>query len=157
MYLKLKSFAHHFVIYWLFQNGENENQHQGSHQRETIPDNFVFFFFFFSFCFVLFCFFVFVFCFVYVFWGFFCFLFLFLFCFCCCCFSKIGKAKKSIGWAKYMYVCAWDMCWRNFCNFSLVTKKSKNVKSRSKIALLFKWAPFWNLISKKDNNYVFLK
>ena len=39
------SFAHHFVIYWLFQNGANKNQRQGSHQRETIPDKFVFFFF----------------------------------------------------------------------------------------------------------------
>ena len=56
------NFAQHFVIYWLFQNGASKNQHQESHQRETIPDKFVFFF-------------------------------------------KIGKAKKSIGWAKYMYVC----------------------------------------------------
>ena len=40
-YLK---FAHHFVIYWLFQNGTNKNQHQESYQRETIPDKFVFFF-----------------------------------------------------------------------------------------------------------------
>ena len=38
------SFAHHFVIYWLFQNGVNKNQHQESHQRETIPDNSFFFF-----------------------------------------------------------------------------------------------------------------
>ena len=45
-----------------------------------------------------------------------------------------------------MYVCEWDMCWRNFCNASLVTK---NVKRRSKIARFFIWAPFWNLISKK--------
>ena len=74
-------FAHHFVIYWLFQNDANKNQHQESHQRETIPDKFVFFS------------------------------------------KKIGKAKKSLGWAKYMYVCEWDMCWRNFGNFSLVTKK----------------------------------
>ena len=36
------NFAHHFVIYWLLQNGSN--QHQESHQRETIPDKFVFFF-----------------------------------------------------------------------------------------------------------------
>ena len=47
-------------------------------------------------------------------------------------FFKIGKAKKSIGWAKYLYVCVWDTCWRNFCNFPLVTR---NVKSSSKIAL----------------------
>ena len=46
--------------------------------------------------------------------------------------SKLVRQKKAIGWAKYVYVCVWDMCWRNFCNFSLVTK---NVKSRSKIAL----------------------
>ena len=33
-----------FVIYRLFQNGANKNQHQESHQRETIPDKLVFFF-----------------------------------------------------------------------------------------------------------------
>ena len=38
------NFAYHFVIYWLFQNGANKNQHQESYQRETIPDKFVFFF-----------------------------------------------------------------------------------------------------------------
>ena len=103
------NFAHHFVIYWLFQNSANKNQHQNSYQRETVSDKFVVFF---------------------------------------------KRHKKSIGWAKYVYVCEWDMCWINFCNFSLVTK---NVKSRSKIAPFFKWAPFWNLISKKENNYVFLK
>ena len=69
------SFAHHFVIYWLFQNGRNKKQHQESHQRETIPDKFVFF-------------------------------------------SKLVRQEKSIGWAKYMYVCEWDMCLRIFCNFS---------------------------------------
>ena len=31
----------------------------------------------------------------------------------------------------------------------------KNYKSRSKIAPFFKWAPFWNLISKKENDYIF--
>ena len=46
-------------------------------------------------------------------------------------FSKLVRQKESIGWAKCMYECEWDMCWRNFCNFSLVTK---NVKYRSKIA-----------------------
>ena len=61
-------------------------------------------------------------------------------------FFKIGMAKKSIGWAKYMYVCEGDMCWRNFCNFFPWWLK---IKSRSKIAFFFKWAPFWNLISKK--------
>ena len=81
--MQFLSFAHHFVIYWLFQNGANKNQHQESHQRDTIPDKFVFF-------------------------------------------LKVGKAKKSIGWAKYVHVCEWDTCWRSFCNFSLVTK---NVKS----------------------------
>ena len=35
------NFAHHFVIYWLFQNGANKNQHQDSYQRETVPDKFV--------------------------------------------------------------------------------------------------------------------
>ena len=81
------NFAHHFVIYWLFQNGANKNQRQDSYQRETVPDKLVVVFFFFFF------------------------------------FFKIGKVKKSIGWAKYVYVCEWNMCWRNFCNFSLVTKK----------------------------------
>ena len=36
--------ASHFVIFGLFQNGVNKNQHQDSYQRETIPDKFVFFF-----------------------------------------------------------------------------------------------------------------
>ena len=85
------NFAHHFVIYWLFQNGMNKSQHQDSYRRETIPDKFIFF-------------------------------------------SKLLMQKKSIGWAKYVYVCEWDMCWRNFCNFPLVTKKCE---SRSKIALFF--------------------
>ena len=62
------------------------------------------------------------------------------------------KTKTPIGWAKYMYVCEWDMCWRNFCNFSLVTK---NVKRMSKMTLFFKWAPFWNLISKKGKQLHF--
>ena len=69
-------------------------------------------------------------------------------------FFKIGKVKKSIGWAKYVYVCEWDMYWRNFCNFSLVTKKCEKFV---KYSPCFKWAPFWYLISKKENNYVFLK
>ena len=34
------NFAHHSVIYWLFQNVANKNQHQDSYQRETIPDKF---------------------------------------------------------------------------------------------------------------------
>ena len=38
-------------------------------------------------------------------------------------FSKLVRQKKSIGWVKYVYVCVWDMCWRNFCNCSLVTRK----------------------------------
>ena len=37
------NFAHHFVIYWLFQNGTNKNQHQDSYQREIVPDNLYFF------------------------------------------------------------------------------------------------------------------
>ena len=63
------NFAHHFVIYWLFQNGANKNQHQESYQRETIPDKFVVVVVFF--------------------------------------FSKLVRQKKSIGWAKYVYVCEW--------------------------------------------------
>ena len=35
----------HFIIYWLFQNGANKNQHQDSYQTETVPDKFLFFFF----------------------------------------------------------------------------------------------------------------
>ena len=92
-------------------------------------------------------------------------------------FFKIGEAKKSIGWAKYMYVCEWDMCWGNFYNFPWWLK---NVKSRSKIASFsnerhFKiWFPkkktirfFWSELSKvhkKDpilhvttTNYIFPK
>ena len=37
------NFAHHFVIYWLFQNGAKKNQHQDSYQRETVSDKFVLF------------------------------------------------------------------------------------------------------------------
>ena len=44
------------------------------------------------------------------------------------------------------------MCWRNFCNFPWWLK---NVKCRSKITLFFKWAPFWNLISKKREQLLF--
>ena len=98
------NFAHHFVIYWLFQNGANKNQHQDLYQRETVCDKFVFFF------------------------------------------SKLVRQKNSVRWDKYAYVCEWDMCWRNFCNFPWWLK---NVKSRSKIAIFFKWAPSWNLISQK--------
>ena len=48
-------------------------------------------------------------------------------------FSKLVRQKKLIGWAKkYMHVCGWDMCWRNFCNFPWWLE---NVRSRSKIAL----------------------
>ena len=68
-------------------------------------------------------------------------------------FFKIGKAKKLIGWAKYMCVCEWNMCWRIFCNFPLVTE---NVKSRSKIALFSNERHFDIWFSDKDvNNYVF--
>ena len=41
-------------------------------------------------------------------------------------------AKMAIGWAKYLYVCKWDMLWRKVCVVSLVTE---NVKSRSNISL----------------------
>ena len=95
------NFAHHFVIYWLFQNGANKNQHQDSYQRETVSEKFVFFF------------------------------------------PKLVRQKKSIRWAKYVYVCEWDMCWINFCSSSLVTK---NVKSRLKIALFFQMSAILNLI-----------
>ena len=110
------NFAHHFVIYWLFQNGANKNLHQEPYKRETVFDKFVFF-------------------------------------------SKLVRQKKSSKWAKYVYVCEWDMCWRNFCNFSLVTQKCG--KSRSKIALFSNerhfeiWFPkkrtitfFWSKLSK---------
>ena len=73
-------------------------------------------------------------------------------------FSKLVRQKRSIGWAKYVYVCVWDMCWRNFCNFPWWLE---NVKSRSKIALFSNerhfeiWFPekrtitfFWSKLSK---------
>ena len=74
-------------------------------------------------------------------------------------FFKIGKAKKSIGWAKYMYVFNWDMCWRNFCNFYLVTKKCekyvKNCPFFSNERHFEIWFPkkktitlFWSKLSK---------
>ena len=106
-------FAHHFVIYWLLQNGTNKNQHQELHQRETIHDKFVIF-------------------------------------------AKLVRQKKSVGWAKYVYLCKWDMCQRNF--LCLFAGDQKNVKSRSKIAFFFfKWAPFWNLFSKNENYHIFEK
>ena len=46
-------------------------------------------------------------------------------------FFKIGKAKK-VNRVSKICLCEWDMCWRNFCNFSWWLE---NVKSRSKIAL----------------------
>ena len=78
-------------------------------------------------------------------------------------FSKLVRQKRSIGWAKYVYVCEWDMCWRNFCNFPWWLK---NVKSRSKIVLFSNerhfeiWLPKkktitffwwkWSKLHKKD-------
>ena len=80
------------LFYWLLQNGAKKNQHQESHQRETMHDKFVIF-------------------------------------------AKLVGQKQSIGWTKYVYVCKWDRCWRNFCVSFLVTKKK--VKSRSKTAPFF--------------------
>ena len=101
------NFAHHFVIYWLFQNGVNKNQHQDSYQRETVPDKFVFF-------------------------------------------SKLVRQKKSIGWAKYMYV-------REICAEGIFVTFPwwlENVKSRSKIAL-FSNERHFEIWFPKENNYVF--
>ena len=64
--------------------------------------------------------------------------------------NKQKQKQKTIEWAKYVHVINWS----NFCVFSLVTK---NVKSRLRIAFSFKWAPVWNLISKKEINYIFQK
>ena len=55
-------------------------------------------------------------------------------------FTKLERQKKSIGWAKYVYACKWDMCWRIFVSFPWWLK---NLKNRSKIALVFEWMPFW--------------
>ena len=70
-------------------------------------------------------------------------------------FSKLIRQKNSIGWAKKVYVCVWDMCWRNFCNFPWWLE---NVKSRWKIALFSNerhfeiWFPkkgsIWSKLSK---------
>ena len=79
------------VIYWLFQNGANTNQHQDSYQRETILDKFIFLFF------------------------------------------EIGKAKKSIEWAKYMYVS--EICAVGI--FVTFPWWLKNVKSKLEIAFFF--------------------
>ena len=72
--------------------------------------------------------------------------------------SKLVMQKKSIGWAEYVHVCEWDICWRNFCDFPWWLK---NEKSRSKIALFSNerhfeiWFPkkktitfFWSKLSK---------
>ena len=90
-------------------------------------------------------------------------------------FSKLVRQNKSIGWAKYMYVYEWDMCWRNFSNFPWWLN---NVKSRSKIALFsnehhfeiwfpkkktipFFWSKLSKLLKKRSNfacdNYIFPK
>ena len=74
-------------------------------------------------------------------------------------FFKVSKAKRSIGWAKYVYACEWDICWRNF--LWTFPWWLKNVKSRSKIALFSNerhfeiWFPkektitfFWSKLSK---------
>ena len=42
--IELSLHHRHFVIYRLLKNGANKNQHQESHQRETIQDKFAFFF-----------------------------------------------------------------------------------------------------------------
>ena len=46
-----------------------------------------------------------------------------------------------------MYVCEWDMCWRNFCNFSQVTKKCERHFEfwfPNKKTIMF----FWSKLSK---------
>ena len=48
-------------------------------------------------------------------------------------FAKTERQKKSIGWAKYVYVCKWDMCKGIFV--SLPPWWLENVKSGSKVAL----------------------
>ena len=54
-----------------------------------------------------------------------------------------------------MYVGEWDMCWRNFLNFSLVPKKcEKEVKDSLLIA---NEGHFEIWFSRKENNYVFQK
>ena len=40
-------------------------------------------------------------------------------------FAKLGK--KKFNRVSKILVCLWDMCWRNFCVFSLVTKKRGKV------------------------------
>ena len=67
-------------------------------------------------------------------------------------FSKLVRHEKSIGWAKYMYVCEWDMCWRNFCNFPWWLK---NVKSWSKIALFSNERHFEIWFQKKKKTITF--
>ena len=42
-------------------------------------------------------------------------------------FEKLVRQNKSIGWA----TCVSEMCWRNFCVFSLVTKKRWKVNQNS--------------------------
>ena len=93
-----------FVTYWLLQNGTKKNQHQESHQRKSIHDNFAFV-------------------------------------------AKFVRQKANRV-NKYVYVCKWNMRWRNFCAFSLVTK---NVNSRSKITFFFQMSTILNFISKKKN------
>ena len=68
------------------------------------------------------------------------------------------RLKKSIGWAKYVYVCVWDMCWRNVCNISLLTRKCEKLVKNSPFSneRHFEiWIPkkrittfFWSKLSK---------
>ena len=74
------NFAHHFLIYWLLQNGTSKSQHQDRIKEKLYMTNSYFF-------------------------------------------AKLvrqkkkKKKKKTIGWAKYVYICKWDVCWRTFCVF----------------------------------------
>ena len=74
------------------------------------------------------------------------------------CFFHNWQGKKVNRVSNICVVCEWDTCWRNFCNFSLVTKKCE---SRPKIALFSNerhfeiWYPkkktitfFWSKVSK---------
>ena len=54
---------------------------------------------------------------------------------------------KKVNRVSKIPVRKWDMCWRNFCVFSLVTRTCEKYVKNS--IFFFKWAPFWNLISKK--------
>ena len=63
------------------------------------------------------------------------------------------RQKKSIGWAKYVYVCEWDMCWRIF--FKTFPWWLKNVNGRSKNSPFFQKECHFEIWFPKERTITF--